>query len=135
MKSEFVFKHIDHSDALVEYAEKRIEKLNKHEMKPTHARWVFSMQRHERRVDVSLHGAQINFQATATTDDLYASVDMAVDKLSKQLAKKKHRVQDHTHGPQPQPYAPPQETQGFEQDYGNEGAVVLPMSAYKRRVS
>lgn len=95
MKYDFVFKHMNTSEAVVEYVEEVMEKLHKFEMKPVHAHWVFSVQRHEHTAEVILTGPQIRFQAKATADDMYNAVDMALTKVGKQLAKKKSRVIEH----------------------------------------
>ena len=95
MKFDFVFKHMSTSEAVVEHAQQSLEKLHKYEMKPVHAHWVFSVQRHEQTAEVILSGPQVRFQARATANDMYEAIDMAIHKVGKQLAKKKARVQHH----------------------------------------
>jgi putative sigma-54 modulation protein len=95
MKFDFAFKHMSTSEAVVEYAQKCLEKLHKYEMKPVHAHWVFSVQRHEHTAEVVLTRPQMRFQAKATTHDMYEAIDLAIHKVAKQMAKKKARVADH----------------------------------------
>lgn len=89
MKSEFVFLHLDHSDSLQEYAEKRIQKLNKFEMSPVHCHWIFSAQRQDKLVELVVAGKNTQLTAKATSEDLYKSIDLVVDKMFKQMEKKK----------------------------------------------
>jgi putative sigma-54 modulation protein len=95
MKSDFAFKHMSTSDAVIEHAQQGLEKLHKYELKPVHAHWVFSVQRHEHTAEVILTGPDVRFQAKATSDDMYDAIDLAVHKVGKQLAKRKDRVTEH----------------------------------------
>jgi putative sigma-54 modulation protein len=105
MKFDFVFKHMSTSEAVVDYASARLEKLHKFEMKPVHAHWIFSVQRHEQTAEVILSGPHVRFQAKATCDDMYEAIDLAVQKVAKQLAKRKSRVVEHK-GPIPKIVTP-----------------------------
>jgi putative sigma-54 modulation protein len=89
MKNEFVFLHLDHSDALQDYAVKRVEKLSKFEVAPVHCHWVFSAQRQDRQVELVIAGKNTQLTAKAVSEDLYKSIDMVVDKMFKQMEKKK----------------------------------------------
>ena len=89
MKSEYVFLHLDHSDALQEYAEKRLQKLTKFEIGSVHCHWVFSAQRQERNVELVVAEKGGRFTAKASSEDLYKSIDLVVDKMLKQMEKKK----------------------------------------------
>lgn len=97
MKTEFTFKHFDSSEALVTYTQEKLEKLEKYEFKPVHAHWVFSIQRHECKAEVTIVGPLTQIKATATTRDFYDSVDSALGKLEKQLKKIKDKVKNHHH--------------------------------------
>lgn len=98
MKYDFVFKHMNTSEAVVAYVEQEMERLHKYEMKPVHAHWVFSVQRHEHSAEIILTGPQIRFQARATSNDMYEAIDLAIQKVGKQLAKKKSRTIEHKGG-------------------------------------
>ncbi len=89
MKNEFVFLHLDHSDALQTYAEKRAQKLTKFEMTPVHCHWIFSAQRQDRQVELVIAGKNTQLTAKAKSEDLYKSVDLVIDKMFKQMEKKK----------------------------------------------
>ncbi|MGE3975659.1 MAG: ribosome-associated translation inhibitor RaiA [Bdellovibrionales bacterium] len=95
MKVEHSFKHLDHSDALQQYAEKRCHKLFKFETSPTHCHWVFSVQRHECYSEVLVRGKNMTFRASAASDDHYKSVDLVIEKIVHQMAKHKNQIKDH----------------------------------------
>ena len=95
MKIEFVFKHVDPSEALVEHCRERMEKLEKFELKPMDVRFTFSMQRHDRIVEVQVDEGRRKFKAQGVSDDFYRAVEMTVNKLWRQLSKDKSRIKGH----------------------------------------
>jgi putative sigma-54 modulation protein len=95
MKVDFTFKHIDSSEALMEYARDRIDKITKFELKPMDVSFVISMLRHECTIDVTVTEARRKFKANATSDDFYRSVEMVVNKLLRQMSKDKRRIKGH----------------------------------------
>lgn len=95
MKMDYTFLHVDSSEALVEHFHDRFTKLLKFELKPMDVHVVFSMERHECIVDVQIIEGRRKFKATGLSDDFYRSVDMAVNKLHRQMSKEKKRLKDH----------------------------------------
>jgi len=95
MKVDFTFKHVDTSEALMEYARDRIEKISKFELKPMDIHFVISMQRHECLVEVHVLEGRRKFKALASSDDFHRSVEMVVNKLVRQMSKDKRRQKGH----------------------------------------
>lgn len=96
MKLDFNFKHVDYSDALVDYASNRIMKLTRFELKPMDVQFTVSMEsRHECKIEVNVNEGRRKFKAEAVSDDFYRSVEMVINKLSRQLSKDKGRVKHH----------------------------------------
>lgn len=95
MKVDFTFKHVDSSEALMDYAADRLEKVAKFELKPMDVHFVISMQRHECIVEVTVLEGRRKFKAEAVSDDFYRSVEMVTNKLHRQLSKDKRRLKDH----------------------------------------
>ncbi len=96
MKVDFNFKHVDSSDALMDYASERMEKLTRFELKPMDVQFTVSMEsRHECKIEVHVVEGRRKFKAEAVSDDFYRSVEMVINKLSRQLSKDKGRVKHH----------------------------------------
>jgi putative sigma-54 modulation protein len=95
MKLDCTFKHLDHSEALQDYAEKRSLKLFKFETSPTHCHWVFSMQRHICVSEVLIRGKNMVFRASTGSDDHYQSVDLVIEKIQHQMSKRKNQIKHH----------------------------------------
>ena len=95
MKVDFTFKHVDSSEALMDYARDRIDKLSKFELNPMDVHFVVSLAKHECTIDVQVDEGRRKFKATATSDDFYRSVEMVVNKLWRQMSKDKRRLKGH----------------------------------------
>ena len=95
MKVDFTFIHVDTSEAHMQYAQERLEKIEKFELKPMDVRFTVSMHDHECIVEVSVLEGRRKFRAEGVSDDFYRSVEMVVNKLTRQLSKDKSRVKNH----------------------------------------
>ena len=95
MKVEFSFQHVDVSDALISHCQERARKLVRFELKPMDVRFTFSMQRHERIVEVRVNEGRRLFRARSVANDFYRAVEMTLNKLLRQLSKDKSRIKNH----------------------------------------
>jgi putative sigma-54 modulation protein len=89
------FKNIDPSDALKASVNKKLAKLDKLIYKPAEARAVFSIEKTRHIVEVKLTGAKLNMRAKESSDNMYSSIDLVVDKLRAQLSKNNGKIHDH----------------------------------------
>lgn len=95
MKVGFTFKQIDSSDSLMDYARERCEKIAKFELNPMDVHFIMSMQKHECIVEVHVEEGRRKFKASASSEDFYRSVEMVVNKLTRQMSKDKRRLKAH----------------------------------------
>ena len=95
MKLGYAFLHMDASDALMDHFETRFEKALKFELKPMDVQVVFSMEKHECIVDINILEGRRKFKAHAVSGDFHRSVDMAVNKLIRQMSKDRRRLKEH----------------------------------------
>ena len=95
MRIDFKFRHSPHSDELTAYVTGHIDKLEKFEMKPVRVEFTFSTEKTCKRVDIHARGQDIEMHACAEADDFFAAVDQALDRIARQLSKKKAKVQTH----------------------------------------
>lgn len=88
----------------MEYAQDRIDKISRFELKPMDIHFIISMLRHECIVEVHVDEGRRKFKASASSDDFYRSVEMVINKLWRQMSKDKRRLKGHknversTHG-------------------------------------
>ncbi len=85
-------KNIEATPALVDYAQKKLGKLEKHFDKATDVQVVLSVIREEHIIEVTLNLNGLILRGEESTGDMYASIDMVVDKLERQVKKYKTRM-------------------------------------------
>ena len=82
-------KNIEVTPALEEYAQKKLGKLAKFFDKNTEAQVFLSVTREDHIVEVTINVGGLILRGEETTEDMYASIDLVVEKLEKQVAKYK----------------------------------------------
>lgn len=118
MQIDITFKNMESSDALKDYAFKRLSKMERYIDRTGEAHIVLSIEKRRHIADVTftVDGALIN--AVEITEDLYAAIDMVMDKLERQIKKHKQKIQDkkdkksQAKAPQEETAAPSPKTQG-----------------------
>ena len=97
------------SEPLKEYTEAKMEKLGKEYNKLNTVRVVLSREHNEDIVEAQATGKHLNLDASASSHDMNYSVDLAYEKLEKQLQKRLSRIKDHS---PPQKHAEEVKNQG-----------------------
>ncbi len=85
-------KNIEATPALVDYATKKLSKLEKHFDRAADAQVVLSVIREDHIVEVTFNLDGLILRGEESTGDMYASIDMVADKLEKQIGKYKTRM-------------------------------------------
>jgi putative sigma-54 modulation protein len=88
---------MESSDPLREFAKNKIlEKIEKFSTKPIEAHFTFSVNNLLHHAHISLKGGDgFNLQVDASSADMYASIDLLVDKMETQLKRKKEKLKKH----------------------------------------
>ena len=105
MKVSFTFRHIEHSDSLTAYGEEKLHKLFKLEMKPSWAEVIISTQRNSKQIEIKVVGKDMRFVAKAEGYDMYQALDDAIDRIARQMYKKKSKAQNRKHSELTKQYA------------------------------
>ncbi len=92
MLLNFVGKNIELTESLKNMAEKKFSKLDKYFSEEAEARVVFSTVREQQTVEVTIFLPKTIIRAEETTDDMYSSMDNAVDALARQIRKHKTKL-------------------------------------------
>ena len=97
MQCHFSFKHMESSQGLIDYAEKKIvRKIERYSTKPIEAHVVFSIEGAQHNAAVNVVGGDgFSFQVEAASPDMYASIDLLLDKLDAKLKKHKEKLKNH----------------------------------------
>ena len=93
MQIDITFKNMDSTDALKDYASKRLSKLDKYIDRPTEVHIVLSVEKRRHKADVTVSGDGVVINAVEITEDMYSAIDMVMDKLERQVKKHKEKLQ------------------------------------------
>lgn len=92
MLLKLVGKNINLTEGLKNQAEKKFSKLDRYFSEEIEGRAVFSTQKDNHTVEVTIFLPGTILRAEETTKDMYASIDKAVDVLERQVRKYKTRL-------------------------------------------
>lgn len=93
MKFQFVEKKLDISDALKEYAQKKIGKLDKYFKTEADAQVRFYSEGGRRILEVTVSNEGLHYRAKIQEDDIYAAIDSSVAAIERQIHKNKTRLE------------------------------------------
>ncbi len=87
--------HIEITDALRQYVESKMERLERHCELVSDIHCILSVEklRHKAEAKVNVNGDTVF--AEATQEDMYAAIDGLVDKLDRRVRKHKEKLIDH----------------------------------------
>ncbi len=80
------------SDKVIEKAKKKIGKFDKFFRPETEAHLTFSIEKERCIFEVNIHSKGTIIRAEESSEDMYASIDLAVEKLERQIRKHKTRL-------------------------------------------
>lgn len=99
MSIEITGRHVDVSDSMRDYSQKRLAKLVAEFPRVDKVHVILDIQKFMQIAEVVVHAARhIQLEAKATSENMYASIDEAVDRIEAQLRKtidKRHEHKGH----------------------------------------
>ncbi len=98
MKFEIRGKNIELTDALKEYTTKRLSKLEKYIDNVKEAKVALSVGSEGHKVEVTIPLNGVILRGEESSEDMYSSIDMVVEKLEKQIEKYKTKLYKNHRG-------------------------------------
>ena len=92
MKFQYSEKKVKLPGNVHAYAEKKVMKLARFFEEDAEALIVFSVEKNQNNVELTVHGAGTWFRASESTSDMFASIDAAVATIEGQIRKNKTRL-------------------------------------------
>jgi putative sigma-54 modulation protein len=92
------FRHLESTDALRDYAREKVSRIKKYVGTPADVAVVLSLEKHRHQAEITLNTNGVTVNARDVTEDMYAAIDLAVDKLERQVKKHKEKLKDHKPG-------------------------------------
>lgn len=85
---------IEVTDAIRDYAISKIDKMEKYFENPDEVsvKVVFSIRGREQKVEITINSINFDLRSEVSHSDMYAAIDLAVDKLEQQMRKFKSKL-------------------------------------------
>jgi putative sigma-54 modulation protein len=102
MNISITFRHMDSSSAVKAYAGEKVSKLQKFLRLPMTAKVTLSIDKLRHLAEARISSGGQRFDASEASEDMYASIDMIIDKLERQIRGTKGAKQARSRrGPRP----------------------------------
>lgn len=88
-------RHVLVTDGIKDYAMEKVSRIERFTDRILDVALTLDIQKLEHRADIVMQVNNMKIRSSASTNDLYVSIDQAVDKLERQLVKYKQKLQDH----------------------------------------
>ncbi len=96
MQISITGRHMDISPAIREHAHERLERTLAEFPRILDVHLILDIEKYRHMAEVVIHAAKnVRVDAKEESDDMYASIDRAIDKAQKQLRKLRDKVVDH----------------------------------------
>jgi putative sigma-54 modulation protein len=85
MHIAITFRHLDSSEAIKDYAHEKVGKIQKFLRKPMKANVTLSVEKGAQIAEVQVNAGSEHYTAREHGDNIYASIDRVVDKITHQV--------------------------------------------------
>lgn len=90
--------HVELTDNMKEYVSSKLQKLERHIDGITNVQVTLSVEKMRQKAECTLHVSGADIHGTAEQEDMYAAIDLLVDKLDRQILKHKEKQVARSHG-------------------------------------
>lgn len=88
--------HIEITDALRDYVQSKIQKIERRFSNITNVHVVLTYEKQsQQKAEAHVNLAKGDINAHAEADDMYAAIDLLIDKLDRQVIKHKEKMNNH----------------------------------------
>jgi putative sigma-54 modulation protein len=95
METTFTFRDIGATEGLKEHVLDKFGKIDKYLIKPVSAHTILSMDGFQHKAEITILDNGKRYVGIERTNDMYLSIDHAIEKIIHQLKKKKEIVKNH----------------------------------------
>ena len=89
--------HLDITPALRDYVIAKLDRINRHFDHVIDVNVVLAVDKLRHKVEVNLHTRGKDIHVEAIEADMYAAIDLLIDKLDRQVVKHKEKLTGHRH--------------------------------------
>ena len=87
--------HMDITPSLRTYVSSKFERLERHFDNMTNIHVILSVEKERQKAEATIHVNKRNLFADSEHDDMYAAIDVLIDKLDRQVKKHKEKLTNH----------------------------------------
>ena len=91
MQKSVSFINLDPSETLRSYASEKLDRFDRFLENPARANVVLTVEKFRHIAEISINADGFSINAHEETSDMYSAIDMALDKLDKQIKKNKQK--------------------------------------------
>lgn len=95
MNVTVMFRHMDSSDALRNYATEKTVRIRRYLIEPIEIHWVLSVEKFRQIASVTIVANGVTIKGEEETPDLYSAIDTVMDKIEKQVRRYKEKIKNH----------------------------------------
>jgi putative sigma-54 modulation protein len=98
MRIEISGHQIDVTQALRDYVQTKLQRLERHADNLLDVHVILSVDKLDQKADATINAAGRTLHAESVAADMYAAIDLLADKLDRQVLKHKEKLTDHHRG-------------------------------------
>ena len=98
MRIEISGHQMDVTPALCEYVQSKFDKLERHSDQLLDGHVILSCEKLLKKAEATFNLSGHTIHAQSQAEDMYASIDLLLDKLDRQLLKHKEKITNHHRG-------------------------------------
>ncbi len=91
-------RHLDATEAIKNYINKKASKLTKYSSKINKIQFTLKIEAQNNIVEAICSAAKATLVAESVNSDMYAAIDLVIDKLEKQIIKQKEKLKQPRRG-------------------------------------
>ncbi len=95
MQVNITFRHLDPTEALKAHARGKVEHIQTYIDRPSEAHVVLYVENLEHKADINLKAGPFLLRGRAKSNDMYASIDAAAERIERQLKKHTEKLKSH----------------------------------------
>jgi putative sigma-54 modulation protein len=95
MQVNITFRHLEPTDALKAHVKDRVEHVKRYIDRPSEAHAVLHVENLDHHAEITVKAGRFLLRGTGRSQDMYASIDAAADRIERQLKKHKENLYNH----------------------------------------
>ena len=90
--------HVDVTESMRNYVDEKLKRLKRHSQNLFDVHVILSVEKQRQKAEATIQVTGTKIYADTTDTDMYAAIDLMMDKLDRQLVKHKEKTKDHHKG-------------------------------------